>query len=142
MRALAIDPVTGGLVDELARPGGNVTGITNLMQNWRGNGWSCSKKPFPKLARVAVLYGPAIQGNCTRGEGDLPSRRARYGVQLQRLGVRAGTISTTRFRSIGKQRPMDFSCTVGSSNRANRKTDRGLCIKVVACRRCTTEREL
>ena len=40
------NPVEAGLVESLARPGGNVTGVTNLATNSAGSGWSCSKKPF------------------------------------------------------------------------------------------------
>ncbi len=44
------DPVGAGFVKSLARPGGNVTGLTNLVMELAGNGWNCSKKPFPDLS--------------------------------------------------------------------------------------------
>ena len=42
------DPVGGGLVDSLARPGGNATGFIDV-RIWHraGNGWSCSKRSRP-----------------------------------------------------------------------------------------------
>jgi ABC-type uncharacterized transport system substrate-binding protein len=43
------DPVKAGFVESLARPGGNVTGLALLVSELHGNGWSCSKKPFPNL---------------------------------------------------------------------------------------------
>ena len=44
------DPVEAGFIESLARPGGNVTGVTKLNENYTASGWSCSKKPFPKLS--------------------------------------------------------------------------------------------
>ena len=49
MTGLGPDPVETGFIESLARPGGNVTGLTNLNRELVGSGWSCSKKPFPKL---------------------------------------------------------------------------------------------
>ena len=43
------DPVKADLIDSLARPGGNVTGLTNLAIDLGGSGWSCSKEGFPNL---------------------------------------------------------------------------------------------
>ena len=56
------DPVEAGFVESLARPGGNVTGITNLTRELGGKRLELLKEAVPKLARVAVLYDPASCG--------------------------------------------------------------------------------
>ena len=53
-----IDPVTAGFVASLARPGGNVTGITNFEFTMGGKWLETLKEISPQLARVAVLYNP------------------------------------------------------------------------------------
>jgi putative ABC transport system substrate-binding protein len=53
------DPVEAGLIESLARPGGNVTGITNLTRELGGKRLELFKEAVPKLARVAVLYEQA-----------------------------------------------------------------------------------
>ena len=53
------DPVEAGIVESLARPGGNVTGITNLNRELSGKRLELLKEAGPKVARVAVLYDPA-----------------------------------------------------------------------------------
>src|SRR5215475_12505839 len=55
----ASDPVAAGLIDSLARPGGNVTGVTNLGRELGGKRLELLKEAVPKLARVAVIYDPA-----------------------------------------------------------------------------------
>ena len=57
-----IDPVEAGLVDSLARPGGNVTGITNLNLELGGKRLEILKDAIPKLVRVGAIYDPAAPG--------------------------------------------------------------------------------
>ena len=59
MVGAGIDPVKAGFVESLARPGGNVTGVTNLTGELGGKRLELLKEAVPKLARVAVLYDPA-----------------------------------------------------------------------------------
>ena len=77
-RASGNDPVEAGLIESLARPGGNVTGLTNLSGELGGKRLELLKEAVPKLARVAVLYDPATPGGWEVKE-DSQSRRARWG---------------------------------------------------------------
>jgi putative tryptophan/tyrosine transport system substrate-binding protein len=63
MMGSAADPIEAGYVESLARPGGNVTGITNLIRELGGKRLELLKEAVPKLARVAVLYDPASPNN-------------------------------------------------------------------------------
>ena len=94
MVGLGSDPVEAGLIESLARPGGNVTGITNLTIELGGKRLELLKEAVPKLVRVAVLYDPAIPSQCTRGERGSPGRGACAEVDRSALG---GT-SCGRFR--------------------------------------------
>ena len=72
------DPVEAGLVESLARPGGNITGITNLSRVLGGKRLELLKEAVPKLARVAVLYDPALSGSELDVKRFSQSRRARW----------------------------------------------------------------
>jgi putative ABC transport system substrate-binding protein len=58
-----LEPVAAGFVESLARPGGNITGLTNLGTELTGKRLELLKEAVPKMARVAVLYEPTIPGN-------------------------------------------------------------------------------
>jgi putative ABC transport system substrate-binding protein len=53
--ALAIDPVAGGLVASLARPGGNVTGLSNLQTDVAGKRLALFREVIPNLRRLAIM---------------------------------------------------------------------------------------
>jgi putative ABC transport system substrate-binding protein len=52
------DPVTTGLVESLARPGGNVTGVTSMATDLIGKRLEILKEAIPRISRVAVLRNP------------------------------------------------------------------------------------
>src|SRR5258706_15945430 len=54
---IASDPVGSGLVSSLARPGGNITGLSVLARDLDGKRLELLKEAFPKVARVALLWG-------------------------------------------------------------------------------------
>jgi putative tryptophan/tyrosine transport system substrate-binding protein len=63
--AVAADPVTSGLVTSLARPGGNVTGLSILSPELVGKGLERLKEAVPGVSRVAVLWQPGAVGERT-----------------------------------------------------------------------------
>jgi putative tryptophan/tyrosine transport system substrate-binding protein len=57
------DPVTTGLVDSLAQPGGNITGITNMAAILTSKRLELFKETLPTVSRVAVLWDPQAPGS-------------------------------------------------------------------------------
>ena len=82
------DPVDAGLVESLARPGGNVTGITNLSPELGGKRLELLKEAVPKLARVAVLYDPFTPGSVREVKELLPAAARALGLTIQPWEVR------------------------------------------------------
>jgi putative tryptophan/tyrosine transport system substrate-binding protein len=99
------DPVEAGLIESLARPGGNVTGITNLTRELGGKRLELLKEAVPKLARVAVLYEPAAPGSVLDVKEVLPVAARALGLTIQSWEVRAGDDFGRVFAAMGKQRP-------------------------------------
>ena len=86
--AFAADPVDSGLAESLARPGGNVTGLSQMGTELTGKRLELLKETVPKLSRVAVLWNPGGAGSTLNWkELQLPARQ--LGIQLHSLEVRS-----------------------------------------------------
>jgi putative ABC transport system substrate-binding protein len=99
------DPVEAGFVESLARPGGNVTGLTNLGLKLGGKRLELLKEAVPKVARVAVLYDPAIPGTIHEVKEVLPVAAGALRLTLQPWEVRAADDFEKVFAALNKQRP-------------------------------------
>jgi len=109
------DPVEAGLVESLARPGGNVTGLTTLNSELGGKRLELLKEAVPKLARVAVLHNPASSPGTTREVKEvLPVAARALGLTIQPWEVRAAEDFDKVFAAISKWRPDGLY--VGSRN--------------------------
>ena len=81
------DAIGAGLVANLARPGGNLTGLTGISAELGGKRLELLKQVVPKASRVAVLYNPADRANVLVLKGLQESAPA-LGLTLQPLQVR------------------------------------------------------
>ena len=100
-----IDPVGEGLIESLARPGGNVTGLTLLGPELAGKRLELFKEAVPKIGRVAVLYEPANPGSVLQMKEALPSAARALGLTLRSWRVRAADDFEKEFAAMSKQRP-------------------------------------
>ena len=58
----AVDPVAIGIVESLARPGGNITGLSRLMRDLSGKRLQLLAEVVPQMSRVAILWEPNLSG--------------------------------------------------------------------------------
>ena len=105
MVGVGTDPVKAGFVKNLARPGGNVTGITNLGRELGGKRLELLKEAVPKVFSIAVLYDPAAQGTAHEVKERLPVSARAQGLTLQSWAVRDADALEKIFVALSKQRP-------------------------------------
>ena len=84
--AAAADPVEDGLVSSLARPGGNVTGLTLLAPELNGKRLELLKEAFPKVTRVAFLRRAGSSGDRRFKEAVAVAKA--LGLRLQSVGAK------------------------------------------------------
>ena len=99
------DPVEAGHVESLARPGGNITGITNIGGELGGKRLEVFKEAVPKLARVAVVYDPAIPVGVREVKDFLPAAARALRLTIQPWEVRAADGFERVFAALNKERP-------------------------------------
>jgi ABC-type uncharacterized transport system substrate-binding protein len=97
------DPVGTGFVASLARPGGNITGLSTLAPELSGKRLEILKEVVPRLSRVAVLGTSTAPGNAqVLREVELAAGALK--VKLQILDVRDSKNNDTAFRAASKER--------------------------------------
>jgi putative tryptophan/tyrosine transport system substrate-binding protein len=128
-----VDPVEAGFVKSLARPGGNITGMTNIGGKLGGKRLELLKEAVPKLTHVAVLYDPAslaTPASALERKEILPAAADALGVTVRSWEIRDAADFDKVFAAMGKQRSDGLYVSgAGSVLRANRKRIVGLALK-------------
>jgi putative ABC transport system substrate-binding protein len=123
------DPVSDGIVTSLARPGGNITGLSTLAPELNGKRLEMLREVVPKLSRVAVLR---LRTSNTSGDGqvrDLELAANAFGVKLQYLDVFESKDVATAFRAASKGRADGVLVLAGGIFGAQRSQIADLAVK-------------
>src|SRR5262245_10491734 len=123
------DPVEAGLIESLARPGGNVTGLTNLGGELGGKRLELLKEAVPKLARVAVLYDPAVPASVMEVKEVLPVAAGALRLTIRSWEVRDADDFDRVLAAISKWRPDGLYVPTGPLMRPNQKRIGGVALK-------------
>jgi ABC-type uncharacterized transport system substrate-binding protein len=114
------DPVAAGLVDSFARPGGNITGLTNIAPVLSGKRLELLKETVPKLTRVAVLWDPQNPGSVPQwNESQLAARE--LGLQLHSMEVSSANKYESAFKEATKAGSTALAVTLNPLANSNQK---------------------
>jgi putative tryptophan/tyrosine transport system substrate-binding protein len=109
----ASDPVGTGIVSSLARPGGNITGLSLMVPDLDGKRLELLKEAFPKVARVALLWQPSgSRGNLPLTEMEAVAKA--LGLKLLSLEVRSLDDFEGAFARAKKERAQALITTTGA----------------------------
>ena len=97
------DPVGNGFVASLSRPGGNITGLSNLRPELSGKRLELLKEIIPRLSRVAVFPSPSSP-DYAQVLKELDHAAGPVGVKLQYLDIRSPEDFDTAFQTAAKER--------------------------------------
>ena len=117
---VSTDPVADGLVDSLARPGGNITGVTTITTVLAGKRLELLKEIIPKLSRVAVLWDPRGESSEQWWQENQVAARE-LGLQLHSTKVSSADKFEEAFREMAKAHVAALSVSPGSVNTASPK---------------------
>ncbi len=90
MSGVRVDPVKAGFIVSLARPGGNITGLTQLASQLHAKRLELLKEAFPRISRVAIIWT----------ERDQKQSMKEVEVAGQALGVQIQSVEVTGRRSV------------------------------------------
>jgi len=111
------DPLGSGLVESLARPGGNVTGLSSMSQDLSGKRLELFKESFPKVRRLTVLWHSASDS----GFKETQAAAHGLGFVVRPLEVKRQEDLDHAFATVTKERPDGFFAVTSSFMTTNRK---------------------
>jgi putative ABC transport system substrate-binding protein len=114
------DPVAAGLVESLARPGGNSTGITNMAAVLAGKRLEFLKETMPRIGRVAVLWDPQAPGSVPQWK-EAQVAAAKLGLQLHSMEASSAEDYEAVFRDAVKGRSGAVMMTLNPLANSNQK---------------------
>jgi putative ABC transport system substrate-binding protein len=122
------DPIVEGFIESLARPGGNVTGMTNLTRDLGGKRLELLKEAVPKVVRIAFLYDPAVP------IGVVELKEVQAAAQALRLSIQPWETQSADgfervFAALNKERPDGLYMTSGGLMSSNVKRTIGYALK-------------
>jgi putative ABC transport system substrate-binding protein len=97
--AIVPDPVASGLVNSLARPGGNITGISSMSSELVAKRLELLREAMPRISRVGVIWNPAIPGH-TKSIEELKTVALSLSIKLHFVGVRTPEDFGAGFKAI------------------------------------------
>jgi len=122
------DPVAAGLVDSLARPGGNITGFSSIEAVLAGKRLELLKEAVPKISRVAVLWNPHDPSSAQQWkESQLAARE--LGLQLHSMEVGSADQLESAFKKANQVRSSALFVISSALAFSNQNRIAGLAIK-------------
>jgi putative ABC transport system substrate-binding protein len=114
------DPVAMGLIDSLARPGGNVTGVGEVAAELSAKRLEVLKDTFPSLRKIAMLWNADDLGMTMRYKSAEAGART-LGFEVQPLGVREPEDFAAAFAAMVRDRPDAILMVTDALTDLNRK---------------------
>jgi len=134
MSGVRVDPVKAGFVVSLARPGGNITGLTQLVSQLHAKRLELLKEAFPRISRVAIIWSARDQKQSMK---EVEAAGQALGVQIQSLVVQRGLRDPESvFSAISRESPDGL--IVGPSGLTLSPSRRARVIEFTAKRRLPT----
>jgi len=121
MSGVRVDPVKAGFVVSLARPGGNITGLTQLASQLHAKRLELLKEAFPRISRVAIIWSARDQEQSMK---EVEAAGQALGIQIQSVVVQRGGLRDldSVFSAISQKR--SDGLLVGPSGFMNRNRAR------------------
>jgi putative ABC transport system substrate-binding protein len=129
MAGRGIDPVVAGLVESLARPGANVTGITNLSRELGGKRLELLKQAVPRIVHVAVLYETDNPGSLRELKEILPVAARALGLTVRPWEMQGKDGFEKVFAAMNKERPDGLYLTSSPLMTAHQKRTASFVLK-------------